>query len=497
LDINNPDAYFYRAIGKQFKMQYDSAMADFNKAILLNPKDARMYLGRGRNRADMKDMKGAIEDFDYAIRLDSMNSYAYFNRAIAKCQTNDSIGALKDYDKVLKLDPENALTYFNRAELKEKFGDLYGSIEDYNHAEEISPNNVFTFFNRAIVWYRLKNYHNAIKDNTSAINLNPVFATAYYNRSIARRNINDYRGSENDYKTAIKINSKLDSLTQAGRIDSTGLAKLTEFKADFEEGNKRNTKDSAAGMLPFRNFNIFYNLKDTIKIEPNPNIEKIKELNKEINSHYQFNISCTDDSLTQENAAQLLKSLVEMPNPLDNDMMIFERAILKYKLQDFNGSIDEYNTLINLKPELSYAYFNRANTRYEMISFMNALNSYNNNVIFIGNYNIKAQSDKKTNLQNYDDVVADYQKCIQLNPWFNYAYFNLANINIDSKDFLSAITNLTKAIEIEPKFAEAYYNRGLTYIYVQKKEEGCTDLSKAGELGVQRAYEVIKKFCNQ
>jgi tetratricopeptide (TPR) repeat protein len=178
-------------------------------------------------------------------------------------------------------------------------------------------------------------------------------------------------------------------------------------------------------------------------------------------------------------------------------MMIFERAILKYKLQDFNGSIDEYNTLINLKPELSYAYFNRANTRYEMISFMNALNSYNNNVIFIGNYNIKAQSDKKTNLQNYDDVVADYQKCIQLNPWFNYAYFNLANINIDSKDFLSAITNLTKAIEIEPKFAEAYYNRGLTYIYVQKKEEGCTDLSKAGELGVQRAYEVIKKFCNQ
>ncbi len=61
---------------------------------------------------------------------------------------------------------------------------------------------------------------------------------------------------------------------------------------------------------------------------------------------------------------------------------------------------------------------------------------------------------------------------------------------------MSALSNYSKAIGIEPKFKEAYYNRGLTYIYIQEKEKGCLDLSKAGELGVQEAYAVIKRFCN-
>jgi len=29
-----------------------------------------------------------------------------------------------------------------------------------------------------------------------------------------------------------------------------------------------------------------------------------------------------------------------------------------------------------------------------------------------------------------------------------------------------------------------------------QKESGCLDLSKAGELGSEKAYEVIKEFCN-
>jgi hypothetical protein len=28
------------------------------------------------------------------------------------------------------------------------------------------------------------------------------------------------------------------------------------------------------------------------------------------------------------------------------------------------------------------------------------------------------------------------------------------------------------------------------------KNGGCLDLSKAGELGIEKAYEIIKKFCN-
>ncbi len=42
----------------------------------------------------------------------------------------------------------------------------------------------------------------------------------------------------------------------------------------------------------------------------------------------------------------------------------------------------------------------------------------------------------------------------------------------------------------------AYYNRGLAKIQLGQKNSGCLDLSKAGELGVDKVYEVIREYCN-
>jgi hypothetical protein len=58
------------------------------------------------------------------------------------------------------------------------------------------------------------------------------------------------------------------------------------------------------------------------------------------------------------------------------------------------------------------------------------------------------------------------------------------------------MADLNKAIEIEPEFAEAYYNRGLTKIYLDDLDGAAVDLSRAGELGLTSAYNVIKRYCN-
>ena len=53
-----------------------------------------------------------------------------------------------------------------------------------------------------------------------------------------------------------------------------------------------------------------------------------------------------------------------------------------------------------------------------------------------------------------------------------------------------------KAIELKPNYAKAYYGRGLDKIGLGQKDNGCLDLSKAGELGSAYAYEAIKSGCN-
>ena len=91
-------------------------------------------------------------------------------------------------------------------------------------------------------------------------------------------------------------------------------------------------------------------------------------------------------------------------------------------------------------------------------------------------------------------ILRDYDKVNELQPDFAFSYFNKANILASQQDFKSAIQFYSKSIEAEPEFAEAYYNRGLTYLFIGEDEKGLSDLSKAGELGIYKVYNLIQRF---
>jgi lipoprotein NlpI len=57
------------------------------------------YNNRGFSKDDLKDYYGAIADYTKAIELDPNYASAYKNRAIAKYYTNDLNGACEDARK--------------------------------------------------------------------------------------------------------------------------------------------------------------------------------------------------------------------------------------------------------------------------------------------------------------------------------------------------------------------------------------------------------------
>jgi tetratricopeptide (TPR) repeat protein len=91
-------------------------------------------------------------------------------------------------------------------------------------------------------------------------------------------------------------------------------------------------------------------------------------------------------------------------------------------------------------------------------------------------------------------LLRDYDEVIRQQPDFAFAYYNRANMLCTQRDYEAAIRYYTKAIEVDGEFAEAYFNRGLTYIYTDENEKGLNDLSKAGELGIYQAYNLISRF---
>ena len=128
-----------RGIEKGKKGDLDGAIADFDRAITLNPKDEAPYYNRAQARRLKKDAAGAIADYTKAIELGSTNPAAYNNRGNARSENKDLDGAIADYTRAIELKPDYARAYYNRAFTKETKGDKTGAEADFKMARKLDP----------------------------------------------------------------------------------------------------------------------------------------------------------------------------------------------------------------------------------------------------------------------------------------------------------------------------------------------------------------------
>jgi len=167
----------------------------------------------------------------------------------------------------------------------------------------------------------------------------------------------------------------------------------------------------------------------------------------------------------------------------------FMRGLDFYLVQDFSSSIDDFTQSILDDDSFFPAYFMRALVRFKQFEYESAENEAQQNAPMTGGLRI----DKMESL-DYNLVRRDLDKVVELAPDFVYGYYNRACLLTQLKEYRSAISDYDKAIGMKPDFAEAYYNRGLTNIFLGNNRQGIEDLSKAGELGIASAYNVIKRF---
>ena len=100
---------------------------------------APYYNNRGLAKEGKGDQDGAIADYSRAIELDpKFAAGAYSNRGLAKEAKGDHDGAIADYSRAIELDPKQPRVYINRGFAKQAKGDVDGAIADYNRASELA-----------------------------------------------------------------------------------------------------------------------------------------------------------------------------------------------------------------------------------------------------------------------------------------------------------------------------------------------------------------------
>ena len=99
--------------------QYDLAIADFNRAIQLDPNYAVAYNNRGVVYS-MDDYDLAMADYTQAIQLDPNYAQAYANRGYGYSTIADYVHARADWEQALKLDPNDEGVRYNLEWLRQR-----------------------------------------------------------------------------------------------------------------------------------------------------------------------------------------------------------------------------------------------------------------------------------------------------------------------------------------------------------------------------------------
>jgi tetratricopeptide (TPR) repeat protein len=175
-------AYSLRGRAYASHRRYDTATADFKKAIQLNPKNADAYGLRGHMMLirDMNDE--ALSDLSKALKLSPNFTGALINRSIANMKNGNMAAAMRDIDKAVNLEPTNALALANRGRLHRMQGQIDKAIVDLSQALALAPRLTFALSER-IDAYMLKNeLERALADCDTLLQLAPRYPNAEQRR---------------------------------------------------------------------------------------------------------------------------------------------------------------------------------------------------------------------------------------------------------------------------------------------------------------------------
>ena len=180
LNLNNSNLDFIGFIKNgtyQFQIHnYDEALKNYNKAILINPNDEYLWNVKGVTLTELNNSYGAIRDFEKAIAINPKFKRAWINKGSALNDLNQNEKALEAYDTAIKIDPNYADAWDWRSFALICMNRYEEAINSSNIALDINPNNANAWGNKGIALIYLKKNKEALKAFDHAIEIDPYFS---------------------------------------------------------------------------------------------------------------------------------------------------------------------------------------------------------------------------------------------------------------------------------------------------------------------------------
>jgi tetratricopeptide (TPR) repeat protein len=393
---------------------------------------------------------------------------AYIQSALLRQEQGDGEGMLEDCNRAIMLEPRNAQAYFLRAEAKVKIYDIFNSSSlskasdvesDYSQAIRFNPQYAEAYQKRASIRsYSLNNYPGSLSDLNQYVALRPQDVESYASRAYLKEKMNDLPGALADYDKIIALGvPRYPSYNNnnAGEYGSRGSLreKMGDFEgalADYGKAIQLEPQDSG-----------YYFNRGRLKAKLNRLAEALVDYNQGI----EINLAAERKASLEYDALRLSRGRAS--NAEDHEY--YQRAVIREKLQDFLGSLADYDYVVKIYKEDKYSsspamlLVNRAELKaYKINDIKGALADFD------------AAIEHMRNLTDSRDGARSY-------PYAYYSRGYLKATKLNDPD--GALEDFNTAIGQFPSYADAYYERG-----VLKKDKfqfpsgAIKDLTRALEL---------------
>lgn len=233
----------------------DAALADYGRAIELNPKDPALYANRGALYVLLNQPDRATADIEAALKIEPTHPRALYNRAAIYSRLGRNDLAMQQFNAILAnseaLKAEAYWTvagevYAARGLLKLRAGDMPGAIDDFTQALRHGAHNEGIYLNRGVARASTGDRLGALDDLTRAVTLNPTALEPYINRALVKQMLGRNQDALADADSAVSL-APMEARTHLLRAQIyVALSRIDDAMAEYNRILDANPNEAMA-----------------------------------------------------------------------------------------------------------------------------------------------------------------------------------------------------------------------------------------------------------